>query len=194
MKQMKKLIVMMMLVLPLAAMAQDLVNFVLKPDGTYQTEDGKDFIVVPFEGKTAHQIYQELATNVGSTYNDPSKVMSGVEDASIKIRAFSDDLIRAKPFGYVKDQSFGGFYQLEFRIKDGRVRVSAPIIEDRVEYRDIQGEYTYGNFYKYIEAYFKNGVLQDKKQKNYDIVVAKMNDIINSILHTSTVQDAQDDW
>lgn len=50
------------------------------------------------------------------------------------------------------------------------------------------------NFHQYIEAYFKNGVLQDKKQKNYDIVVAKMNGIINSILHTSTVQDAQDDW
>ncbi len=59
---MKKLIVMMMLVLPMLAMAQDLVHFVLMPDGTYQTEDGKDFVVVPFEGKTAHQIYQELAT------------------------------------------------------------------------------------------------------------------------------------
>ena len=53
-------------------------------------------MVIPFEGKTAHQIYQELASNVGSTFNDPSKVMSEVEDASIKIRAFSDNLVMAK--------------------------------------------------------------------------------------------------
>ena len=89
---MRKLIVMLLTLLPILAGAQELANFVLMPNGTYQTEDGQDFIVIPFEGKTAHQIYQELATNVGSTFNDPSKVMSGVEDASIKIRAFSDFL------------------------------------------------------------------------------------------------------
>jgi len=185
---MKKLIVMMMLVLPIMAMAQDLASFVLMPDGTYQTEDGKDFIVVPYEGKTAHQIYQELATNVGSTYNDPSKVMSGVEDASIKIRAFSDDLIRMKLLGL--EQSLGGYYQLEFRIKDGRVRVSAPAIEETMW---IDGP-TNRKFSGEVKKYFKKGELKSGKQQDYNIVVGKMNGIINSILHASTVQDAQDDW
>ena len=73
---MKKLLAMMLMLLPMLAWGQDLANFVLMPDGTYQTKDGNDFVVIPFEGKTAHQIYQELASNVGSTFNDPSKVMS----------------------------------------------------------------------------------------------------------------------
>lgn len=72
---MKKLLAMMLMLLPMLAWGQDLANFVLMPDGTYQTKDGKDFVVIPFEGKTAHQIYQELASNVGSTFNDPSLVM-----------------------------------------------------------------------------------------------------------------------
>ncbi len=87
---MKKSIVILMLMLPLAVTAQDFVHFVLLPDGTYQTEDGKDFVIVPFDNKDAHHIYQELATNVGSAYNNPSQVMSGVEDAPIKIRAYPD--------------------------------------------------------------------------------------------------------
>lgn len=78
--------------------------------------------------------------------------------------------------------------------KDGCVRVSAPIVEDRIEYQDIQGKYTYGNFSIYVGKYFKKGALQDKKRESYNIIVAKMNGIINSILHASTVQDAQDDW
>ena len=191
---MKKLIAIVMMVFPMLAWGQELANFVLMPDGTYQTEDGKDFVVIPFEGKTAHQIYQELASNVGSTFNDPSNVMSGVDDASIKIRAYSDNLVMAKPFGFVKDQPYGGHYQLEFKIRDGRVRVSAPIVEEDVEYISYDHKRYDGTFSKLVSKYFKNGVLQEKKKKNYDAMVARMNSIINRILYTSTVQDANEDW
>lgn len=186
---MKKLIVMMMLMLPMAAMAQDLVHFVLTENGMYQTEDGKDFVVIPFEGKTAHQIYQELATNVGSTYNDPSKVMSGVEDASIKIRAFSDFLWFNKVLGI--PHGWEGYYQLEFRIKDGRVRVSAPIVEDIA--MDTQ-PYDKWSYKSKVKKWFKNGMVKDGDKKKYDEIVARMNGIINRILHTTTVQDSHDDW
>ncbi|MDE5596133.1 MAG: hypothetical protein K2I89_11275, partial [Muribaculaceae bacterium] len=156
---MKKLLAIVMMMLPILAWGQDFANFVLMPDGTYRTEDGKDFVVIPFEGKTAHQIYQELASNVGSIYNNPSKVMSSVEDASIKIRAFSNDLIRISLLGL--GQSLGGYYQLEFRIKDGRVRVSAPIIEETMW---IDGPIA-RTFPKEVKGYFKNGELKDKKKK-----------------------------
>ena len=191
---MKKLLAMMLMLLPMLMWGQELANFVLMPNGTYQTEDGKDFVVIPFEGKTAHQIYQELASNVGSTFNDPSKVMSGVEDTSIKIRAYSENLVMVKPFGFVKDQPYGGHYQLEFKIRDGRVRVSAPIVENDVEYISYDHKRYYGTFSKLVGKYFKNGVLQEKKKKNYDAMVERMNDIINRILYTSTVQDANEDW
>lgn len=191
-RNMKKLIVILMLALPLAATAQDLVHFALTPDGTYLTEDGKDFAVVPFDNKNAHQIYQELATNVGLTYRDPSKVMSGVEDASIKIRAYSDDIICDRPFGGIKMLPMGGYYQLEFRIKDGRVRVSAPIIEEEVRH---YGSSISSNFFRVVKKYFKNGKLKDDKRKvYYDIVVREMNSIINRILNSTNVQDENNDW
>ncbi len=194
----KTSIALFVLALPLAATAQDLVHFALTPDGTYLTEDGKDFAVVPFDNKNAHQIYQELATNVGLTYRDPSKVMSGVEDASIKIRAYSDDLIRDRLSmdgmisGIGKMVPLGGYYQLEFRIKDGRVRVSAPIIEEETRYEKMKYSRP---FSVCVKHHFKNGKLKDGKWKeNYDIVVAKMNSVINSILNTADVQDGNSEW
>lgn len=189
---MKKLIAILMMLLPMLTGAQELANFVLMPDGTYQTEDGKDFVVIPFEGKTAHQIYQELASNVAATFNDPSKVMSGVDDASIKIRAHSDDLVRNRVMGI--GQSMGGYYQLEFRIKDGRVRVSAPYVEEEVGFW-MGGKYNSNKFEWFVKKHFKNDKLKDGKRKeDYDIVVAKMNGVINNILNRSAVQDANEDW
>lgn len=186
---MKKLITLMLLILPMTVIAQDLVHFTLTENGTYQTEDGKDFIIVPFEGKTAHQIYQELATNVGATYNEPSKVMSAVEDASIKIRAYSDFLWFNKVLGI--PHGWEGYYQLEFRIKDGRVRVSAPIVEDIAMDTQPYKKCSYGSR---VKKWFKNGVVKEDDKVKYDEIVARMNGIINCILCTANVQDTQDDW
>lgn len=188
---MKKLIAIVMMLLPMLAGAQELANFVLMPDGTYQTEDGKDFVVIPFEGKTAHQIYQELASNVGSTFTDPSKVMNGVEDASILIRAYSDCLWYNKALGMTV--CMGGHYRLEFKIRDGRVRVSAPIVEDPI-WNDTGGHRNEQKYAKMIGKWFKDGKVKDNSKEKYNTVVAQMNSIVNSILHTTTVQDATEDW
>ncbi|MBD5351355.1 MAG: hypothetical protein HDR86_00815 [Bacteroides sp.] len=186
---MKKLLTLILMLLPMVAVAQELANFILMPDGTYQTEDGKDFVIIPFEGKTAHQIYQELASNVGSTYNDPSKVMSGVEDASIKIRAFSDFLWVNKVLGIT--HNWGGYYQLEFRIKDGRVRVAAPVVEDIAMDTQPHEKWWYKSK---LKKWFKDGVVKEGDKQKYDEIVAHMNGIINRILYTSSVQDASEDW
>ena len=188
---MKKLIAIVMMLLPMLAGAQELANFVLMPDGTYQTEDGKDFVVIPLEGKTAHQIYQELASNVGSTFTDPSKVMNGVEDASILIRAYSDCLWYNKALGMTV--CMGGHYRLEFKIRDGRVRVSAPIVEDPI-WNDTGGHRNEQKYAKMIGKWFKDGKVKDNSREKYNTVVAQMNSIVNSILHTTTVQDATEDW
>lgn len=186
---MKKLLAMMLMLLPMLAGAQELVNFVLMPDGTYQTEDGKDFVVIPFEGKTAHQLYTMIATNVGSVYNDPSKVMSGVEDVSIKIRAYSPNLCSKK---VVLTHNGGGYYQLEFKFKDERIRISAPYIENKIEFNTQPA--SYGYFRDIVSKWYKNGVLKEKNKKDYDAIVSQINTIINAILHISTVQDATEEW
>lgn len=181
----------MLMLLPTIVEAQGLAKFVLMPNGTYQTEDGKDFIVISFEGKTAHQIYQELTSNVGSTFNDPSKVMSSIEDSFIKIRAFSDDLVRGRFLGL--HQSYGGYYQLEFRIKDGRVRISAPIVEDKVGVW-VGNQYMSNTFSFFVKNHFKDGKLKEKRSKDYNVVVSKMNYIVNRILLTTAIQDTTENW
>ena len=191
---MKKVFTILLLLFPLITGAQELAHFVLMPDGTYKTEDGNDFVVIPFEGKTAHQIFQELASNVGSTFNNPSKVMSTVEDVSIKIRAYSSDIIFGMPFGYAKAQPYGGYYQLEFKIRDGRVRVSAPFVEDELEMFDYQNKRSVHFFRTTVKKLYKNGELLEKKKKYYDYAVNKMNSTINQILYTSTIQDTTEDW
>lgn len=192
---MKKFILLILLLLPMIAEAQEKVNFVLMPNGTYQTEDGKDFVVISFEGKTAHEIYQELAMNVASTYNDPSEVMSGIDDSMIKIRAYSKCIVSY--MSLAGSQTCSGYYQLEFKIRDGRVRVSAPYIEETVIHTapfggDSNTEY---RFQSLTKKYFdKNGELKQNRKEDYDAVVAKMNDVINRILYSSSIQDADEDW
>lgn len=193
---MKKLLILLLLVCPILAFAQELVTFKLTPQATFTSASGEDFVVVPFEGKTAHEIYQMLASNVGSVYNDPSKVMSGVDDASIKIRAFSDNLYTQKVLGI--PHTWEGYYQLEFRIKDGRVRVSAPHIEDAIRCPSLSSNAIGGNtgsFAHIVKKWFKNGEVKEKEAKNVANVELQMNGAINAILGLSgSTSKVDDDW
>ncbi len=93
--------------------------------------------------------------------------------------------------GIGKMVPLGGCYQLGFRIKDGRVRISAPIIE---EGRYEKMEYS-RPFSVCVKKHFKDGKLKDGERKeNYDIVVREMNSVINRILNTANVQDENNDW
>ena len=40
--------------------AQQEISFKLNKDGKFLTESGDDFIVIPFEGKSAQEIYMQL--------------------------------------------------------------------------------------------------------------------------------------
>lgn len=188
---MRKFLFILALFFCMVSNAQGTVEFILTPDGYYKTEEGQDYTIVQFDGKTAHQIYQELASNINSIYNKPSEVMNGVEDSSIKVRAYSNDLIRARALGL--GQSLGGYYQLEFQIKDGRVRVSAPYIESKVGYMTPKG-YSESNFRDMLKKHFKkDGTLKDgKRAEDYTAVVLKMNNIINLILNLSDSQQSED--
>lgn len=84
---------------------------------------------------------------------------------------------------------FGLYYQLEFRIKDGRVRVSAPYFEDDNEVGDI------GNFAKIVKKWFKNGQVKEKETKTVAGLELYINGIINSILGlTGRTSNIDDDW
>ncbi len=176
-------------VMSMSSIAQSIVNFHVTEDGTFKTSDGADFVIVTYEGKDAHQIFQELAANVGSIYNNPSKVMSVVDDISIKIRAL-DDFLTNSTMG-IPVGTWRGYYQLEFRIKDGRVRVEAPLIEPYFH----DSNYTKPNksYTKYAKGLFKNGEVKDNKKKEYYRLNYMMNSTINAILGSTKTKE-EIDW
>lgn len=193
---MKKILTILLVFIPFIGFAQNLVNFKLDSDASFISPDEKDFIVVPFKGKNAHQIYKMLASNVGTVYKDPSKVMSGVDGASIKIRAFSRQLFTQKVLGI--SHAWEGYYQLEFRIKDGRVRVSAPIVEESIMAPTLEQNVFVahkGWFPALVKKWFKNGAPKEKDLQKIEEVQTEMNGLINAILGLAgTTSTVGDDW
>lgn len=184
------------------AHAQSEVNFILNEDGEYYTEnDNQSFQIVYFDGMSSENIYNTLLSNINSIYNDPKIIVSKVNNTSIKIRAIFTDALYCSIYGVVECWVSAN-YQLEFRIKDGKVRVSAPFIEDGLTYQEITSyENTHTNktseknsgyfsFRKFVSKQFKNGVVKKKYKKYHDDINNRMNGIINSILNN----DVNNDW
>lgn len=183
---MKKILFAAMLFVTMGLNAQSVVSFKLTQTGSFVADDGKDFVVVPFEGKTAHQIFQQISVNANALYKNPSKVMSVVDDASITIRGYQSKFTYTK---FMMEKLWiSGYYNLNFQIKDGRVKVSAPII-DEVELN----ERTSSHFSWEVEKWFKDGVPQKKAEERIELVENKMNTLINALLNSSNSK-TEEDW
>lgn len=184
------------------ALAQNEVNFILKEDGEFYTVDNnQNFQIVNFDGMSSEDIYNTLLSNINSIYNDPKIIVSNVNNTSIKIRAIFTDIILCNLHNLVECMASAN-YQLEFRIKDGRVRVAAPFIEDGLAKEEISSyENTHKNrtadmstgfasFRKQVSKQFKKGVVKKKYKKYHDDTNKRMNALINSILNS----DINDNW
>lgn len=191
---MKNLLIYILIVLPIFAFAQGTISFKLTPQATFSTASNEDFIIVPFENKSAHEIYQTLASNIGSLYNNPSKVMNGVEDTSIKIRSIipiSQKTTKVIMLGEVLIE-INGFIQYDIKIKHGRAKVSAPFIEN---YIWIDGGAS-SNFPNLVSQWFKHEKKEKKRMENMQNIIElenRVNTIINSILGLNKPSE-EDNW
>lgn len=75
-----------------SANAQD-IKLAINDSCDFVSQDGKSYIVVEYPGKTAHDIYNGILTNVVKYFNDAKNVTNSVPDKAISVRAFSDNLI-----------------------------------------------------------------------------------------------------
>ena len=186
---MKKLLILLCSLVAITGFAQ--VNFKLKADGSFQTPSGESYVVVPFQGKSAQEIFNLLQTNVLSIYRDASKVMNSVENTAIRIRGFakSGEIF---PFITIFEKSLEGYYDLAFKIRAGRVRVSAPFIEDEVvSVVSEKSQFLFGPVQPQIVSYREqlekhifeeDGSVKKKRVKDVANIEAFLNNIINSIL------------
>ncbi len=171
------------------ANAQNPVNFKLTTSGAFASEDGQDFIVVTFEGKTAHQIFQMLCVNVSKLYKNPKEVMSVVDDASISVRGYDSKVTYIKDL--IQTYDVGGYYKLDFEIKDGKVKVNAPVIEENLVRSINQAKEK--NYSRMINSWVKDGAFKEKFLKQVEYTEYVQNNLINTILGTNKPKGS-DNW
>lgn len=129
--RMKKLFSILMMLMCLGIYAQEKkVDFKLQPTGVFLTENGKNFAVVEFEGKSASDLYSMVKSNAMSLFNDPDKVMSESSGNTISMYAYCKEMCVVSSMG--AKGIYSGHYKLVFRFKDGRIRVDAPSIDEEL--------------------------------------------------------------
>ena len=161
--------------------AQVMVNFSLRPDGTFTTEDGNNFVVVEFEGKTAQELFNMVKANVLTLYNSPQEVLNEIESKNITVRAMSDVLHSAYKLGSAFTE-YRAMYTLVFQFKDGKIRVSAPEVDSKLVVKASAVPIS-KSFVSLIDDWFdKKGVVKKKKQEKVSKIEAQFNYPINYLL------------
>lgn len=169
------------------AVAQNQVNFKMQADVSFKAEDGKDFMVIPFEGKTAQELYAIVKKNVTTTYYSAKNVLNTVENEMISVNGvgkipqieskkemskshFNQRKSVASPY-----HSFSIEYILVFRFKDGKIRIDAPqIIDKNLEITEA---------YNWSE---KNNVPREDINNKIEL---ELNDLCNKMMSTQN-----EDW
>lgn len=161
--------------------AQKLVKFNLKPDGTFQTIEGKAFIVVEYEGKTAQELYDMVKSNVFTLYNSPQHVLNEIEPTNITIRALSDVLYSTYKLGSAFVE-YRAKYNLVFHFKDGRIRIDAPLIDRQLNVSATAAAMP-KTFKSLVGCWFeKDGSVKKKKQDKVSKIETILNYPINYLL------------
>lgn len=163
------------------------VEFTISPSGTFVSDDGKDYVIYYEEGKSAHELYQRVCTNVGKVYNSAKDVLSAVDDKSVAIRAFSDNLIIGEVIMGLKFY-YSFYYNLLFEFKDGRVKISAPVIGE------LKLDNKRSTLYKKSQKFFnKDGSVKKNKATEKSLIEYEFNSIIAKLLGIDS-SSSNDDW
>lgn len=166
-------------------------TFRLQPDATYLSEEGKEFVVVYFPGKSAHDLYQQVLGNVTLTYNSPKDVVSTQQDMIISVNGL------AKDFGYIGTVNgryyYNMMYVISFQFKDEKVRINAPSIsmfyfDEEKPFQDLP------RWLRGQGVFDKKGTRATKGKSLR--VLESFEDAVNNIITTllSAQQSTQDGW
>ncbi len=186
---MKKLLVTTIMVLSFVlGAAQDLVYFELQPNGSYLTQKGESSVVLRFDGKSAQELYSMCKSNAILLYNSSKHVLSENENVTMKIRAVGQVAIKNILF---IPRIFEGYYTLCFHFKDGRIKVDAPIVEDKLyDAQNLLQSYNIPTFSDYVKGIFnKKGQVKKNKETQKGMAELDVNKAINFILSDNQEED-----
>jgi hypothetical protein len=196
MVNLKQVYVLLALFFSLELNAQSVVNFSLKSDGTFLTEEGKSYAIVEFEGKTAKDLYDMVKANVLTLYNSPQNVLNEIESKNITVRALSDVLYSTYKLGSAFTE-YRVMYTLVFQFKDGKIRINAPEIDRNLEVRASAVPIP-KTFVSLIDDWYDSKwVVKKKKQEKVTKIESQFNYPINYLIGNFSKQSNDtetEDW
>lgn len=109
-----------------------------KVNGIYNDTDGKDFVIITAEGKSASDIKSSIISTLSSMYTNPSNVISTLGDNIINVTAYASDAF-IKPFGDT-NMYYSFTYNIKIEIKDGKIKVDSPSFSNITERSVFMGQ------------------------------------------------------
>ena len=163
----------------------DSIVFKSDENGFFKTTSGKNYYVIPFEGKKAHDLYNDMLCRIARAFKSPENVTEKmVEDRTIIVNAQVDELIEVN--SQIREW-FDFFYRFEFNFKDGKIRVNAPdIIGGRIR----MGARTLAHASFYPDNFVLTQLIEDDATK-VPIIEKYLNDIITYIVYGNPEDE---DW
>lgn len=181
----------MTLFVTFAVQAQNVVPFKMQPNGTYLTEDGKDYQIVEFEGKTAQELYGMVLLNAKQLFYDAKDIIVGNEPFNVSINAKFDVPKEALgPFYTESVIVFEGRVDYALSFKDGRIKIEAPKIGETLHsVFDFNSTYDWKLVRIIGDSFNRKGVVKPKFAESIKKNEANVNGHIEALLGIQKDED-----
>ncbi len=114
--------------------------------GKFVIDSINNYYVIPFTGKTAHELYMDQLARIASIYVSPDRVTEKVEDKTIVINAAESNLMSY--LGVTGRVEVIVKYRIEMQFKDGKIRLNPPSISKAI--KNIKEAFRPGNTFEEI--------------------------------------------
>lgn len=168
--------------------AQYISNFKMNADGTFTTQDGKNYDIAIMEGKSASELYDLINKHVLLAFRSAKDVQSNINDKIISIFGYAPNCTYFTAPGMKFWLSFN--FNLRFQFKDGKIRIEAPTL---CEMRGSAWP-TLEKTFRAKGIYNKDGVLNKKESKRVTVSLLEeyFNKLIDDIINGN--ERSNDDW
>lgn len=178
----KNLLLVISLLLAIFAKAQAQSIAYVQASGRMMFEDGKDYAVVQIEG-SQKELHDLIMTNLTRICNNASDNVTSFNDASVSMSAVTKLFTLDLSMGI--KQQWDGKIKIDIAIKDGKVRISAPVLSEVYDSGKTFIPYG-GSFKSWADWYvYKSESKQQKHGYAIDQLNANMTALVNAIVSKS---------
>lgn len=182
---MRKHLLFIFLFLTISAAGQNISVAYDHTSGTFKFQDGGNYAVVQMQG-TQKENHDRVMTNLTAVCTNAKDNVTSFNDASISMSAVAK--LFTLDLGMI-DQTWSGNVKVEIGIKDGKIRVGAPVITQ--VYTDGEPITPYGGSFKsWADWYIYKS---EKKTAKHGYAIKQLDDNMTALIN-SIIKTGGDDW